>query len=78
MILSLVRSNERREIGFLEDTRRMNVALTRARRKLIIIGDSATIGGQPFYSRLLEYLQQNGLYRSSRSLKASLPNICRC
>ncbi|MEZ4622129.1 MAG: AAA domain-containing protein [Caldilineaceae bacterium] len=50
VILSLVRSNPEGEIGFLADTRRMNVALTRARRKLVIIGDSATIGGEPFYA----------------------------
>jgi ATP-dependent RNA/DNA helicase IGHMBP2 len=57
VIISLVRSNDKGEIGFLGDTRRMNVALTRARRKLIVIGDSATIGGHPFYSRLLEYFE---------------------
>ena len=65
VILSLVRSNERGEIGFLDDTRRTNVALTRARRSLVIIGDSATIGGHPFYGRLLTYLEQNGVYRSA-------------
>ncbi len=54
-IISLVRSNQAGEIGFLADTRRMNVALTRARRKLLIIGDSATIGSDPFYARLLDY-----------------------
>ena len=43
VIVSLVRSNREGEVGFLADTRRMNVALTRARRKLIVIGDSATI-----------------------------------
>ncbi|HUE74585.1 MAG TPA: AAA domain-containing protein, partial [Pirellulaceae bacterium] len=44
------------------DTRRMNVALTRARRKLIVIGDSATIGGHDFYQRLLTYFEQAGAY----------------
>jgi superfamily I DNA and/or RNA helicase len=57
VIISLVRSNTTGEIGFLGDTRRMNVALTRARRALIVIGDSATIGGHPFYHRLLEYFE---------------------
>lgn len=64
VIISLVRSNDKGEIGFLGDTRRMNVALTRARRKLIVIGDSATIGGHPFYSRLLEYFERCGGYHT--------------
>ena len=62
VIISLVRSNAKGEIGFLGDTRRMNVALTRARRKLIVIGDSATVGGHPFYKRLLDYFEQRGAY----------------
>jgi ATP-dependent RNA/DNA helicase IGHMBP2 len=62
VVISLVRSNPKGEIGFLADTRRMNVALTRARRKLIVIGDSATIGGHPFYRRLLEYFERQGAY----------------
>lgn len=64
VIISLVRSNDRREIGFLGDIRRMNVALTRARRKLIVIGDSATIGGQGFYGRLLSHFEALGAYRT--------------
>lgn len=64
VIISLVRSNEEGEIGFLADTRRMNVALTRARRKLIVIGDSATIGGDPFYANLLAYFDQIGAYHT--------------
>ncbi|WP_254507085.1 AAA domain-containing protein [Anatilimnocola floriformis] len=64
VIISLVRSNSTGEIGFLGDVRRMNVALTRARRKLIVIGDSATIGGHPFYGRLLEYFEQIGAYHT--------------
>ena len=55
LIISLVRSNADKEIGFLKDTRRMNVALTRARRKLIVIGDSSTISDHPFYSGLLNH-----------------------
>jgi superfamily I DNA and/or RNA helicase len=62
VIISLVRSNDKGEIGFLGDTRRMNVALTRARRKLLVIGDSATIGGHRFYGRLLEYIEQQAAY----------------
>ncbi len=58
IVISLVRSNREGEIGFLADTRRMNVALTRARRKLIVIGDSATLGGHLFYAALLDYFQK--------------------
>jgi superfamily I DNA and/or RNA helicase len=64
VVISLVRSNREGEIGFLADTRRMNVALTRPRRKLIVIGDSATLGGHPFYAALLDYFQQAGGYRT--------------
>lgn len=64
ILVSLVRSNPEGEIGFLEDMRRMNVALTRARRKLIVVGDSATIGGYPFYRRFLSYIDQIGAYHS--------------
>ena len=64
VIISLVRSNERGEIGFLADRRRMNVALTRAKRKLIVIGDSSTLGGDPFYSDFLDYIQRIHAYHS--------------
>lgn len=64
IIVSLVRSNPDGEIGFLEDIRRMNVALTRARRKLIVIGDSATITSHPFYQRLVAYFDTIGAYHS--------------
>jgi ATP-dependent RNA/DNA helicase IGHMBP2 len=62
VVISLVRSNAKGEIGFLGDIRRMNVAMTRARRKLLILGDSATLGGHPFYSRLLQYCETIGGY----------------
>ncbi|WP_036905651.1 AAA domain-containing protein [Prevotella sp. AGR2160] len=55
IILSMVRSNSKGEIGFLRDLRRINVAITRARMKLIIIGDPATLTRHPFYKRLWEY-----------------------
>ncbi|MCA9139295.1 MAG: AAA family ATPase [Planctomycetales bacterium] len=64
VLITLTRSNESGEIGFLGDTRRTNVALTRARRKLIVIGDSATLGGNEFYARMLEYFEQQNAYRS--------------
>jgi superfamily I DNA and/or RNA helicase len=64
VIVSLVRSNREGEVGFLADTRRMNVALTRARRKLIVIGDSATITSHGFYQRMVEYFESIGAYHS--------------
>lgn len=63
--ISLVRSNDRQEIGFLKDYRRMNVAMTRARKKLIIIGDSATFGNDAFYNRLLSYTEKSAQYRTA-------------
>lgn len=62
IVVSFVRSNPEGEIGFLADVRRTNVALTRARRKLLVIGDSATLGGEPFYARLLSYFESIGAY----------------
>ncbi len=56
IIISMVRSNEHGDIGFLRDLRRMNVAITRARSKLIIIGDSDTLTRHPFYRDLHEYI----------------------
>ena len=63
--ISLVRSNDKGKIGFLEDTRRMNVALTRARKKLVIIGDSATLGQHPFYQQFLNTMEKIGAYSSA-------------
>lgn len=68
--ISLVRSNEKGNIGFLRDIRRMNVAMTRARKKLVIIGDSATIGKHPFYSQLIEYAVEIGAYRHTFELQS--------
>lgn len=64
IIVTMVRSNDRREIGFLADTRRTNVALTRARRKLIVIGDSATLAAHQFYADMLEHFEKLNAYRS--------------
>ncbi len=64
VILSLVRSNEDGNIGFLKDYRRMNVAITRAKEQLLVIGDSATIGGDPFYNSFLTYIEKFGSYRT--------------
>ncbi len=64
-VLSLVRCNEKGEVGFLSDTRRMNVALTRARRLSIVIGDSATIAHHSFYRDFLEYVDAHAVHRSA-------------
>ena len=56
IVISLVRANEKGEIGFLNDLRRMNVAITRARMKLIILGNADTLTRHPFYKRLYEYI----------------------
>ena len=58
IVLSFVRSNERSEIGFLRDLRRLNVSLTRAKRKLILIGDSSTLSVHPTYRRLIEFVKE--------------------
>jgi superfamily I DNA and/or RNA helicase len=60
IVVSLVRSNPEGEIGFLADTRRTNVALTRARRKLLVIGDSATLANDEFYGRMLAHFETAG------------------
>jgi ATP-dependent RNA/DNA helicase IGHMBP2 len=64
IILSLVRSNDDGDIGFLKDYRRMNVAITRAKEQLFVIGDSATIGGDAFYNSFLTYIEKHGIYRT--------------
>jgi ATP-dependent RNA/DNA helicase IGHMBP2 len=63
--ISMVRSNDAMEIGFLSDTRRMNVALTRAKKKLVVIGDSATFGNHPFYKDFLDYVDSIGAHKSA-------------
>jgi ATP-dependent RNA/DNA helicase IGHMBP2 len=65
VVLSLVRSNDRGEIGFLAELRRLNVALTRARRHLCVVGDSATLSCDAELARLVEHLQQHGEHRSA-------------
>jgi superfamily I DNA and/or RNA helicase len=65
IVLSFVRSNDNGEVGFLADIRRTNVAMTRARKKLILIGDSATLGSHPFYLELLDYVQRREFYKSA-------------
>ncbi len=62
VIISLVRSNSDNEIGFLKETRRMNVAITRAKRKLVVIGDEVTLNIDPFYQDFIEYVSKNGFH----------------
>lgn len=57
ILISLVRSNDEGQIGFLKDLRRMNVAITRARMKLIILGNKDTMTKHPFYKKLWEYVE---------------------
>ncbi len=57
IVISLVRSNEEGQIGFLRDLRRMNVAITRARMKVIILGDRSTLTRHPFYRKLWQYIK---------------------
>lgn len=64
ILISLVRSNDEGQIGFLRDLRRMNVAITRARMKLIILGNKDTMTQHPFYKKLWEYVE--GLTQISR------------
>jgi len=65
IIVDLVRSNDAAALGFLKDTRRMNVALTRARRVLLVLGDSATLGGDPFYAAFLASVEERGVWVSA-------------
>jgi hypothetical protein len=65
VVVSLTRANEGGEVGFLADVRRMNVALTRARKKLVVVGDGATVARHPFYERFLRHAQATGAWRSA-------------
>lgn len=75
MAISLVRANETGEMGFLSDTRRMNVALTRAKRKLIVMGDSATLSHHPFYADFIDYVDRYGTYSSIYTLPELLEGL---
>ncbi|HVU54326.1 MAG TPA: AAA domain-containing protein [Puia sp.] len=66
--IGMTRSNPESKIGFLSDIRRMNVAMTRARKKLVIVGDSATLSQSPFYAGLIRYAEEHGAYQSAWEL----------
>jgi ATP-dependent RNA/DNA helicase IGHMBP2 len=63
--ISLTRSNNEGQIGFLADIRRMNVAMTRAKKKLVVIGDSATLSRHSFYGNFIQYAEQQNAYHSA-------------
>lgn len=67
ILISMVRSNDNGEVGFLAEDRRINVAITRARRHLFMVADSFTISKHPFLASLCEYLQQNCDVRSAQT-----------
>lgn len=68
IFISMTRSNADNIIGFLSEVRRMNVAMTRARKKLVVIGDSATLSQFPFYADFIEYAQNHNAYQSAWEL----------
>jgi ATP-dependent RNA/DNA helicase IGHMBP2 len=68
VIISLVRSNMKRQVGFLADSRRLNVAITRARRQVFIIGDSETICADPVLKSLFDYACNSALLISAQTL----------
>ncbi|HTR51832.1 MAG TPA: AAA domain-containing protein [Kofleriaceae bacterium] len=70
VIVDLVRSNDHGELGFLANTRRMNVALTRARRFLLVVADSATLGDHPFYAEFVRYVDELDAHGSAWSDEA--------
>ena len=65
IVFSAVRSNTDGEVGFLADERRLNVAITRARSKLVVVGDSATLSSDPRWRALFDHAIATGAYRSA-------------
>ncbi len=63
--ISFTRSNDKGEVGFLKEIRRTNVAITRAKRQLIMVGDSATLSTHPFYDKLIQHYQSSEAYKSA-------------
>ncbi|XP_066373064.1 uncharacterized protein [Miscanthus floridulus] len=71
IIISMVRSNSKKEVGFLSDHRRMNVAVTRARRQCCLVCDVETVSNDRFLKRLVEYFEENGEYLSASEYQSS-------
>lgn len=71
IVISMVRSNSKGEVGFLSDHRRMNVAVTRARRHCALICDSETVQHDPFLGRLIAYFEAHGDLMSAEELRPS-------
>ena len=69
IVISTVRSNERGVVGFLADKRRMNVAVTRARRRCVLIGDADTLSRHAFLAGLVEHFNARGVYRSGQEME---------
>jgi superfamily I DNA and/or RNA helicase len=63
--IGMTRSNADSRVGFLSEIRRMNVAMTRARKRLVVIGDSATLSRLPFYAGFISYAESHGAYQSA-------------
>ncbi len=75
ILISLVRSNAKSEIGFLKEIRRTNVAMTRARKKLVMTGDSATLGSDPFFQDMLTFFSDKQAYQSVYEYSAYLQQL---
>lgn len=74
VVVSLVRSNKQGTVGFLSEDRRLNVAVTRARRHLALIGDSETAGRHPFIRTLFDHLTRHGLVKTAHEFQQELDN----
>ncbi|KAK1259687.1 hypothetical protein QJS04_geneDACA010290 [Acorus gramineus] len=72
IIISMVRSNSKKEVGFLSDKRRMNVAVTRARRQCCLVCDTETVSSDRFLKRLVEYFEEHAEYLSASDLSDSV------
>ena len=74
ILISLVRSNPSHEVGFLAERRRLNVAVTRARRQVVVIGDSETVGTDKFLADLFDYMTEHGRVETAE-MYGDLPQV---